>query len=185
MSSSKHKHALLILDMMNTFEFLDGEKLLRHTRKCAKNILALKKKCNKLKIPVIYVNDNFGKWKSNWLELYDVCSSAENIGRDITLMLKPNDEDYFVLKPKHSGFYSTTLDVLLRDLKVENLIITGIAGNICVMFTANDAHMRDYKVIVPKDCIASNTVKDNDYAIHHFENVFNFKTSLSTSLKLN
>lgn len=184
MAAVKNKYALLILDMMNTFDFKDGEKLLAHTHQCAKNILKLKLRCIKHKIPVIYVNDNFGKWKSNSQEIFEVCVHQQCKGKSIAELLRPGADDYFVLKPKHSGFYSTTLNVLLEELKVKTLIITGIAGNICVMFTANDAHMREYKVIVPRDCIASNTKADNDYAIHHFENVFKFPTSLSTSLKL-
>lgn len=177
------KYALLILDMMNTFDFKEGEKLLPYALKCSKKIHALKRQCNKKKIPVIYVNDNFGKWKSNWKDIYELCSNESCKGQKIATLMKPSEEDYFVLKPKHSGFYSTVLDLLLKDLGVKTIIITGIAGNICVMFTANDAHMRDYKVIIPKDCIASNTKTDNNYALHQFENVFSFKTTLSTSLK--
>jgi nicotinamidase-related amidase len=60
----------------------------------------------------------------------------------------------------HSGFYSTTLEVLLEYLRVDTLILTGIAANICVLFTANDAYMRDYKLYVPRDCVASNTSKE-------------------------
>lgn len=181
---SRTKYALLILDMMNTFDFRDGNKLLPYAFSCSKKILSLKKRCHKNKIPVIYVNDNFGKWKSNWKEIYELCSDKSSKGQKIANLMKPSKEDYFVLKPKHSAFYSTNLDVLLNDLKVNTLIITGIAGNICVMFTVNDAHMREYQIIIPKDCIASNTKSDNTYALHHFENVFNLKTTLSTSLKL-
>ena len=184
MNATKSKYALLILDILNTFDFKDGEKLLAHTKKCAVNIHKLKRRCHKKNIPVIYVNDNFGKWKSNPKDLFEECIDRDCRGRPIAELLRPDDVDYFVLKPKHSGFYSTTLHVLLQDLEVQTLIITGIAGNICVLFTANDAHMRDYKVLVPKDCIASNTKADNDYAIHHFENVFKFPTRVSSSIKL-
>ena len=63
----------------------------------------------------------------------------------------------FVLKPKHSAFYCTPLDILLNHLRAETLIIAGFAGNICVLFTANDAYMRNFKLIIPHDCIGSNT----------------------------
>src|SRR5262249_22042657 len=80
----------------------------------------------------------------------------------------PDDrQDHFILKPMHSGFYSTALDVLLAHRGVRRLILTGIAGNICVFFTANDAHMRGYEVVVPADCTASETVEDNEYALRH------------------
>lgn len=106
------------------------------------------------------------------------------MGKRIAERLKPAPDDYFVLKPKHSGFYSTTLDVLLDELRIDTLILTGIAGNICVLFTANDAHMREYKVIIPRDCIASNTKEDNKYVLNQFKNVFDFNTNPSSKLRL-
>jgi nicotinamidase-related amidase len=76
-----------------------------------------------------------------------------------------------VLKPKHSGFFSTTLETLLTYLNARTLILAGIAGNICVLFTAHDAFMRDFQLIVPADCIASNTPNDNRYALQHIQTV--------------
>lgn len=86
-------------------------------------------------------------------------------------MLLPDDDDYFVLKPKHSGFYSTTLSLLLTHLTTKNVILTGIAGNNCVLFTANDAYMRDMKVFVPADCVVSNTEEENVYALKQMQTV--------------
>lgn len=176
--------ALLILDMLNTFDFPEARQLYPKALLASKKILKLKERCKKKKIPVIYVNDNFGKWRSDWKEIFNIVCEPECPGGNLAKILKPDEDDYFVLKPKHSGFYSTTLELLLEDLKVETLILCGIAGNICVLFTANDAHMREYKVIIPKDCIASNTMKDNNFALHQFKNVFKFKITSSASLKL-
>ena len=78
-------------------------------------------------------------------------------GARVALRLRPTSRDYFVLKPKHSGFFDTTLDTLLETLRIRRVIMTGIAGNICVLFTANDAYMRDLKIFAPADCIVSNT----------------------------
>ena len=72
-------------------------------------------------------------------------------------LLIPAEDDYFVLKPKHSAFFSTSLDLLLSYLGARKLITTGFAADICVLFTANDAYMRDYELIVPSDCIAAET----------------------------
>ena len=83
--------------------------------------------------------------------------------------MRPTSRDYFVLKPKHSGFYDTTLETLLDDLKIRRVIVTGIAGNICVLFTANDAYMRGLKIFAPADCIVSNTVGDNHSALRQIE----------------
>jgi len=88
-----------------------------------------------------------------------------------------------VLKPKHSGFFDTTLDTLLEALRIRRVILTGVAGNICVLFTANDAHMREYKILAPADCIVSNTSVDNDYALRQIETVLKGNVAVSTRLK--
>lgn len=177
------RHALIILDMMNKFDFPGGEYLYKEALPCAKNILRLKERCYKKKIPIIYVNDNFTKWRSSWEEIWQICANEKSKGANIAHILKPTKEDYLVLKPKHSAFYSTVLELLLKKLKVKKLILTGVAGNICVLFTANDAHMRDYEIIIPPDCIASNSKKDNDFAIRQFKEVLKFKVPLSQNIQ--
>ena len=179
LAKTKHhsKKALLILDMLNTFDFPEAEDLLPKAKKIARSIAQYKKKCHQKNIPVIYVNDNFGHWKSNWKELYQQCSSETATGKDIAKVLRPDKEDYFVLKPMHSGFFQTPLELLLRELEVEELVITGIAGNICVLFTAHDAHMRKFKVHVPKNCIASNRASDDRYVLEQFKTVLGFNIS--------
>ena len=81
--------------------------------------------------------------------------------------MAPHDEDYFVLKPQHSGFYSTTLALLLEHLQTQTLVLTGFATNLCVLFTANDAHMHGYHLVVPPDCTASNTPALTKAALAH------------------
>ena len=122
-------------------------------------------------VPVIYCNDNFGRWRSDFRSLLEHCIASGVRGRPIVELLRPDKEDYFVLKPKHSGFHSTTLDVLLAHLGVSTLVITGVAGNFCVLFTAHDAYMRDFRLLVPADCIASQTEEDDRYALRHMEKV--------------
>ena len=97
-------------------------------------------------------------------------------------LLRPEEDDYFVLKPKHSGFFSTTLDILLDYLEVKVVILTGIAANICVLFTANDAYMRDFDVAVPRDCVASNTEEENGYALEQMAKVLKADIRPSTDL---
>lgn len=182
MARKKQSSALLIIDMLNTLQFPEGRQLLKHAKPIAKNILRLKQKLKSKGVPIIYVNDNFGKWRSSWEQVYEITADEDCLGKPLAQTLKPENGDYFVLKPKHSGFYSTTLEVLLEELGTKKLIMTGIAGNICVLFTANDAHMRDFEVIVPRDCIASNTTADNNFALRQLREVFGMKTPLSKSL---
>lgn len=176
--------ALLLIDFINDFDFDDAEELFVQTMPVARAVAALKKRAKSLDIPCIYINDNFGRWQSNFQKLVDHCLHDDVMGRPIVELLKPEEDDYFVLKPKHSGFYSTTLDVLLDYLQVKTLILTGITGNICVLFTASDAYMRDFNLIVPHDCIASVKKEDNDYALHQIQTVLKTETPASKDIDL-
>ena len=167
----KSNTALLLIDVINDFDFKEGEQLLRLALPVGKNIAALKKRTRDAGIPSIYVNDNFGRWQSDLNKIVDHCLEEGSKGKPFVELLLPAEEDYFVLKPKNSGFYSTTLDLLLSHLGARNLILTGIAGNNCVFFTANDAYMRDYKVFVPSDCVVSNTEEENLHALKQIETV--------------
>ncbi len=107
-------------------------------------------------------------------KIADKCKSETN--QDIIAEGLPSKEDYFLIKPKLSGFFRTTLPSLLEQLGIKHLIIAGIAGNICVLFTANDAHMRGYTLHVPENCIASNTRIHNEEAIRLMVKVMKAKT---------
>jgi nicotinamidase-related amidase len=157
--------ALLLIDVINDLEFSEAEQLLQHALPMAQRLSALKQRAKEASVPVIYVNDNFGRWQSDFNKQVDHCLHDNVRGRPIAELLRPGEDDYFVLKPKNSGFYSTTLDILLDYLEVKTLILTGIAGNNCVLFTANDAYMRDFRLIVPPDCVASNSENENRAAL--------------------
>jgi len=176
--------ALLLIDVINDLEFPEAEQMLDAAMKMARQIARLKKRAHQARVPAIYVNDNFGKWKSDFRATIEHCAEKNVRGREIVKMLKPAEQDYFVLKPKHSGFFSTSLEMLLRYLGSETLILTGIAGNFCVLFTANDAYMRDYKLIVPRDCTVSNTAKENEEALQLMRKFLKAKTPLSKSVRL-
>jgi len=176
--------ALILIDVINDLEFEEGELLLQHALPMAERLSALKRRAKELGIPVIYVNDNFGRWQSNFSKLIEHCQEEPVRGKEVVQLLAPDDQDYFVLKPKHSGFYSTSLDVLLQYLGASRLIITGMAGNICVLFTANDAYMRDFYLHVPKDCVASNTVEENEIALKQMEKFLKADLTASEELDL-
>jgi nicotinamidase-related amidase len=163
--------ALILIDVINDLEFDEGDQLLAHALPAAREIAALKKRAKSSGVPVIYVNDNFGRWRSNFSATVEHCASPKSRGRPIVELLRPDSDDYFVLKPKHSGFFSTAFEVLLEYLCVEKLVLTGFAGNICVLFTAHDAHMRDFELVVPKDCLASNRIEENEWALAQMKRV--------------
>ena len=163
--------ALLLIDVINDFEFEGGEKLLELALPVGDQIAQLKRRAKASGIPAIYVNDNFGKWQSDLNKIVRHCLEDGVRGEPFVRKVVPDEDDYFVLKPKHSGFYSTSLDLLLTHLPARNLVLTGIAGNNCVLFTANDAYMRDFKLFIPSDCSVSQTNEENDYALQQMEKV--------------
>lgn len=160
-----HPVALLLVDVINPCDFPEADEFLRHALPAAERIAALKRRAARAGVPVIYANDNFGRWRSNLDAVVKRCQQPDCKGRLLAQTLSPAEDDYFVLKPKHSAFYSTSLDILLRALQARTLVICGFATNICVLFTANDAYMRDFRVVVPGDCVASNTRDENETAL--------------------
>ncbi len=176
--------ALLLVDVINDMEFEGSESLVRLAEPMARRLKALKHRARAAGLPTIYINDNFGKWRSDFRTLVEHCVNDEVPGRDVARLLKPDDEDYFVLKPKQSAFYGTTLETLLRSLGTTTVILTGIAGDNCVLFSANDAYMRDLKLFIPSDCVASNTEEENDHALKLMEKVVKADIRPSTALDL-
>jgi nicotinamidase-related amidase len=163
---------LLLIDVINDMEFPGGEQFLPHAIAAAGKIAALKRRCIDARIPALYANDNFGRWQSDFNKLIAHCCQSGVRGQPVSKLLRPRDEeDYFVLKPKHSGFFSTTLDTLLDYLGARTLILTGFTADICVLFTANDAYMRDYHLIIPGDCVASLDSRENTHALEHMKRV--------------
>ena len=177
--------ALLLIDVINDLEFEGGDKLLRHALPAARRIAAVRKRCKAAGVPAIYVNDNFGKWRSDFKKLISHCIDDDTRGREIVELLKPERDDYFVLKPKHSGFFSTALDVLLKHLGAETVILTGFTADICILFTANDAFMRDYRLVIPGDCVASEDDKENRHSLKFMERLLHADIRPSTQIELN
>lgn len=168
------KTAILMIDLINDFHFEEGDLLLKHTRQIIPHLKKLKEYAHKHHYPIIYVNDHYETWSTNYREIAETCRTPEN--DDIIQLGLPEKEDYFIMKPQMSAFFRTPLGSLLEELQIEHLIMAGIAGNICILFSANDAHMRGYTLHVPENCIASNTKKHNEEAIQLMRQVFNAKT---------
>lgn len=175
---------MLVIDMITCWDFPDADKLLPRAARIAPAIAALKTRCRRVGVPVIYANDNRGQWRSDFRQVVSQSTASGGRGARITALLEPDDDDYFVLKPKHSAFFGTPLDLLLQHLKAHRLILTGVSSDQCVVNTAIDARMRDYEVMVPADCVASQTAARNKGAIAHFGEVLGVATTPSTRLRL-
>ncbi len=176
--------ALLVIDMINALDFEGGERLLARALPAAEHIAALKRRMRAAGLAVVYVNDNFGKWRSDFRSLVEHCLKPGVPGGPLAERLAPDGEDYFVLKPKHSGFHCTALEVLLSHLGVRRLVLTGIAANFCVLFTAQDAYMRDFELAVPEDCVAAQSADEEAYALRHMARVMRADTRRSELLAL-
>jgi len=174
--------ALLLIDVINDLAFEGSQPLIDQAEAMAKRLAVLKRRATTAGVPVIYVNDNFGQWRSDFRRTVSHCTARSSPGRRVSRSLRPGKDDYFVLKPKHSGFFDTTLDTLLERLRIRRVVLTGIAGNICVLFTANDAYMRELKLFVPADCVASNTPVENEHALRQMEVVLKATVTPSTAL---
>jgi nicotinamidase-related amidase len=157
--------ALLLVDVINAMDFPEGKALARLAAPAAKRIAALKERAKAAGVPVIYANDNYGQWHSDFRATLESAIAPDMPGREISLMLAPEADDYFVLKPKHSAFYGSPLEILLSELGSERVVLAGFAGDICVQFTAQDAFLRDIEIVVPSDCTASETVAANREAL--------------------
>jgi nicotinamidase-related amidase len=174
--------ALLLIDVINDLAFEGSAALVAQAEPMASRLATLKRRATAAGVPTIYINDNFGQWRSDFRQTVAHCTLRSAPGHRVSQHLKPTSRDYFVLKPKHSGFFDTTLDTLLGALAIRRVILTGIAGNICVLFTANDAHMRELKIFPPADCIVSNTAADNDHALRQINTVLKGHVAESTRL---
>jgi nicotinamidase-related amidase len=175
---------LLVIDMINEFSFPDADAMFPAIIGMAERIAQLKRRVKMAGFPVIYVNDNFGRWQSDFRKLVTRCLEDPYRGKEVAKLLHPEEDDYFVLKPKHSGFYATPLELLLTYLKARRLIITGVAGNSCVLHTAADAYMREFELVVPADCVLSTDARANAAALEHMKTMLKAGIRTSSTLTL-
>lgn len=149
---------------MNDLEWEGAEPLRRTALDVAKAIARLKARATSARVPTIYVNDNFGMWRSDFQAQVNHCAKSQ-YGAPIVTLLRPTQEDYYILKAKHSGFFASPLHLLLEHIKAKELILTGFTTHSCVLFTAMDAYLRDYRVTIPEDCVASCNARDHKLSL--------------------
>jgi nicotinamidase-related amidase len=155
------------VDLINPFDFSNAEALLRETRAIVSAVTKLRRSCAEADVPIIYVNDNFGQWRSSFEQTFVAC--ARRPGGDIARALRPGKKDYFVLKPHRSGFFGTPLELLLRSLDVRSILLCGIATDMCVLSTAHDARLRDFDTYVASDGTASFDARRHQAALSHLD----------------
>lgn len=181
---SASRTALLLVDVINHFDFPGGDALLANAERTVKPLLALRRMAHAAKAPVIYANDNFGDWHSDSARILQRCRRRGCPGASFTRRLSPLARDFFVLKPANSAFYSTTLETLLRALKVKALILAGLSADNCVLFTAHDAYLRGFRLYVPEDCVASQKPGDARRALEQMQLTLKADVRPSTSISI-
>ncbi len=176
--------ALLFIDVITDFEFPSGDELLNQALRIVPNLRAIRKQARDKGVPLVYVNDNFARWRSSFEQLVTRCLSRESPGRTFVEQIAPEPDDYVVLKPKNSGFFQTPLDLLLKHLGASRLVLCGFCTESCILFTAHDAYMRDFRIAVPSDCVASQCSQSHETTLKHLQSTVKADLSCSGDLRL-
>jgi nicotinamidase-related amidase len=174
----------LVLDMVSEFAFPDAGRVLAGARRPARAIARLKKRARAAKVPVIYVNDTAGQWESDPRGFVQRCLAREAPGRDVVKLIAPDlDDDYFMFKPKHSAFFCTPLQPLLDQLQICRLVLTGITSHQCVLFTAMDAYVREYELVLALDCVGAGSREETRHALFIAEHALRARITDSSRVR--
>ena len=172
--------ALLLVDFINPLEFEGSKQLAPGALAAARATHALRERLWREGVPVIFANDNYGLWQSNFAAMVRHCLHMQGEVAEMTRLIAPGPRDIAILKPRHSAFYGTPLELLLDQMQVQQLILTGLATDICVLMTAMDAYLRNYRTWVPADCTAAESEGAHRWALHHMQDVLKCDVRKST-----
>ena len=176
-----HPTAVLVIDLISDYNFEDGDRLARVASRLAKPIARLTHRARKSGAPVIYVNDNHGRWRSDYQEFLRRCLHPDSKGKRIVETLALTERDYFIFKPKHSGFFATPLVSLLEHFGTRKLVLTGVTTEQCILFTAMDAYVREYELLVPSDAVGG--LRLSKPALRHMKAILKAQVMSSTSVR--
>lgn len=176
--------ALVLVDVINDLDFDGGRAFLQRALPAAERIRTLLDRAYAAGAPVVYANDNFGHWRDDFREVLRHCLEDDVPGTPLARALRPRDDDYIVLKPRHSAFLDTPLDYLLKKLEVDELVLAGFATDLCVQITAGDAHMRGYRLRVPHDASAAETDERHRRALEWMERAARADTAAAEEVTL-
>ncbi len=164
------KTAVLVVDMLN--DFVTGALKCDRGLAIVPHLSAFLPAARGQGLPVIYCNDAHLKGIDHELKFWGDHAIAGTKGAEVIPELKPGEGDYVVPKRRYSGFFHTDLDLLLRELGVERVILTGLHAHMCVRHTAADAYQLGYDVLVATDCTDSFTKEDYDYGIKYLHDTY-------------
>ncbi|MEU1707117.1 isochorismatase family cysteine hydrolase [Streptomyces sp. NPDC005706] len=146
------KTALIVIDMINTYDHKDADLLLPSVTSVVPVLTGLLERARRKDVPVIYVNDNFGEWRSHHGELLEHALAGPHT--ELVEPLRPDRSSLFVVKARHSIFFDTPLTYLLHQQGIERLVLSGQVTEQCVLYSSLDAHIRHFDVVIPRDAVA-------------------------------
>jgi nicotinamidase-related amidase len=175
----RSRTVLLLIDFINPLDFPGAEDLAAGAVEAAQATAALKAALRKAGVPAIYANDNYGGWQSDFQHLVTRCAGGSGASAQMAKLLHPQSGDLTILKPRHSAFLGSPLDLLLSRMHARDIIITGLATDICVQLTAMDGFLRDYTLKVPADCTAAESPEYKKQSLAYMERVLKCDVSPS------
>jgi nicotinamidase-related amidase len=144
--------AVLVVDMLNPYEHEDADILSGNVENVVEPIAELVRQAGEDGVDVIYVNDNYGDWRYSRDQL--VKRALDGARRDLIEPIVPPEDASFVIKPRHTAFFETPLEYLLRQKGAGHVVLTGQVTEQCILYSALDAYVRHLAVTVPRDCVA-------------------------------
>jgi nicotinamidase-related amidase len=177
------RQALIILDMISEFDFSGWQQVLHEARRIAPAVARLRQRADRAGVPVIYVNDTGEEWESDQTAFLERCSAPDARGRDVAQRLRPRPRHYFIFKPRHSAFYATPLAPLLESMAIGEVMLAGMTSHQCVLFTAMDAHVRDFRIVVPSDCVGSPTRRQTSQALFMLREAVKARTPQAAAVR--
>lgn len=162
---------LLLVDFINPLDFPGSQQLAAPALEAARAAARLARAARARRVPLIYANDNFGLWRSNFDEMVRRLERGGGTSGDIARLLRPRRGDLTLLKPMHSAFFGTPLDIILDKMGARSLILAGLATDICIQLTAADAFLRGLKVRVPMECTAAQTPEKKAAALAYMQDI--------------
>jgi ureidoacrylate peracid hydrolase len=175
--------AVLVVDMLNEFLEEGGLMVLAPGRALYGPIGRLVDAAHGAGLPVIWLCDEHQAMDKEFEKRIVHCLRG-SWGAQIVDALQPGPRDYRIPKRRYSGFFQTDLDLRLRELRIDHVIVTGIVTNICVRSTVHDAFFLGYNVIVPADCVAATSAREQESSLYDIETHYGTVMSLEQVLPL-
>jgi nicotinamidase-related amidase len=173
----RSRRVLLLVDFINPMDFPEAVDLAPAAVQAARATRRLQRLLGP-DVPTIYANDNFGQWHSDFARLVAKVRSGHGAAATMARVLAPRRRDITLLKPRHSAFLGAPLDILLQQIGAREIVLTGLATDICVQMTAMDAFLRGYRVHVPRDCTAAETEEKKQAALLYMRDVLKCRTGV-------